>query len=308
MFFGRYHRRFRAVFLQRLSSGGPPSNLLVPVLRRSLRTHASCFYPAGRFRVNKLWPRKPQQNARWACRAAPEPPGFRDANSNRGYGGLRDVGYDGCSWSSTFTGSSAHYLGFNYGFLARMANKTPGGRAADFTLEPGRAQPSRGESISFLSPARAAGAPTFCHATESRQRTQPRGLPSLAKPSCGPPPAVLCKASSNLRVPSGTEPRPGWRWLAHSYGVLFLYLLTNSRPPTEKIRPRARYRSAREPGRLYPKLKTMTLQIAKSSAKFSAPSSAEFSQWRPPLPPAAGRNTPLHATRLRLSLAAAETL
>ncbi len=96
----------------------------------------------------------------------------------------------GYSWSSTFTGSDARYLGFNYGFLARQASKTPGGRgfplrclqeegggrAADFTLEPGGAQPSRGESISFLSPARAAGAPTFCDATESRQRTQPRGL------------------------------------------------------------------------------------------------------------------------------------
>ena len=29
----------------------------------------------------------------------------------------------------------------------------------------------------------------------------------------------------------------------------------------------------------------MTLRIATSSAKFSAPSSAEFSRWRPPLPP-----------------------
>ncbi len=42
-----------------------------------------------------------------------------------------------------------------------------------------QAQPSREESISFLSPARAAGAPTFCDATESRQRTQPRGLRPL---------------------------------------------------------------------------------------------------------------------------------
>ncbi len=91
MFFGRYHRRFRAVFLQRLSSGGPPSNLLVPVLRRSLRTHASCFYPAGRFRVNKLWPRKPQQNARWvrprgaarhSNRAGPNPLGENQSLSS----------------------------------------------------------------------------------------------------------------------------------------------------------------------------------------------------------------------------------
>ncbi len=39
--------------------------------------------------------------------------------------------------------------------------------------------------------------------------------------------------------------------------------------------------------------------------KFSDRSSAEISRWRPPLPPAAGRNTPLYATRLRLPLAAA---
>ena len=199
MFFGRYHRRFRAVFLQRLSSGGPPSNLPVPVLRRSLRTHASCFYPAGRFRVNKLWPRKPQQNARWACRAAPEPPGFRDAGSRTG-GRLYEVGFSGYGWSSTFTGSSAHYLYFNYGFLARMANKTPGGRGfqlrclqeeggaaeprGEASQSPVGAQPSRGEYNSFLSPARAAGAPTFCDATESRQRSQPRGrLPPWLTPA-----------------------------------------------------------------------------------------------------------------------------
>ena len=43
----------------------------------------------------------------------------------------------------------------------------------------------------------------------------------LLLPSCGPTPAVLCKASSNLRVPSGTEPRPGWRRLARPYGSQF---------------------------------------------------------------------------------------
>ena len=52
------------------------------------------------------------------------------------------------------------------------------------------AQPSRGEYNSFLSPARAAGAPTFCNATESRQRTQPRGFPPpwLTPAFFGPPP------------------------------------------------------------------------------------------------------------------------
>ncbi len=32
-----------------------------------------------------------------------------------------------------------------------------------------------------------------------------RNCPNLAKPSCGPTPAVLCKTSSSLRVPSGTD-------------------------------------------------------------------------------------------------------
>ncbi len=44
--------------------------------------------------------------------------------------------------------------------------------------------PSREESISFLSPARAAGAPTFCDATESRQsqKHSPKGCRPLAIP------------------------------------------------------------------------------------------------------------------------------
>ncbi len=111
--------------------------------------------------------------------------------------------------------------------LCMIFYPAPGGRAArqpslrtkkqvsQFGLpHPVEPQPSWGESISFLSPARAAGAPTFCDATESRQRTQPRDLrplghpppvlPSLAKPSCGPTPAELCKEKPNLRVPSGT--------------------------------------------------------------------------------------------------------
>ncbi len=74
-----------------------------------------------------------------------------------------------------------------------------------------QARPSRGESISFLSPARAAEAPTFCDATESRQRTQPRGLRPLGHPpttatrrkfGLAPTPLRLCKTP--VGVPSGT--------------------------------------------------------------------------------------------------------
>ena len=40
-----------------------------------------------------------------------------------------------------------------------------------------------GENITFfLSPAQAAGAPTFCDAAESKQRSQPRGLRPLGQP------------------------------------------------------------------------------------------------------------------------------
>ncbi len=46
-------------------------------------------------------------------------PGFRDSGYNKGYGALRNVGYNGFSWSSSIpTGNdSARNLGFSYGGL-----------------------------------------------------------------------------------------------------------------------------------------------------------------------------------------------
>ncbi len=55
------------------------------------------------------------RQARLECPAAP--PGFRDAFGDRGYGGLRDVGVGGFSWSSTASGTSARYLSFTYSWL-----------------------------------------------------------------------------------------------------------------------------------------------------------------------------------------------
>ena len=55
-------------------------------------------------------------------------PGFRDGGYNQGYGVLWYVGYGGYCWSSTGSGAYARFLYFNYGFLARQTNKTPGGR------------------------------------------------------------------------------------------------------------------------------------------------------------------------------------
>ena len=63
-------------------------------------------------------------------------------------------------------------------------NREAAGPRGEASQSPVGAQPSRGESISFLSPAQAAGAPTFCDATESRQRSQPKGrLPPWLSPA-----------------------------------------------------------------------------------------------------------------------------
>ncbi len=65
----------------------------------------------------------------WAFFGHPAP-GNRDAFGDRGFGGLRNVGNAGFSWSSTIAGTNAHNLNFNYSFLARQASKTPRGRVA----------------------------------------------------------------------------------------------------------------------------------------------------------------------------------
>ncbi len=83
-------------------------------------------------------------------------------------------------------------------------------RAQRETVEP---QPSRGEYNSFLSPAQAAGAPTFCDATESRQRSQPRGL-SPPWPS----PAFSASPPENVRPcahPLEAMQNPGWSTQRH---------------------------------------------------------------------------------------------
>jgi hypothetical protein len=61
----------------------------------------------------------------------------------------------------------------------------------------------------------------------------------------------IFREKPSLRVPSSTEPRPGWRRLAHSAGVQFLYLLPNFRAsapprttPPNVLCPRAFSRTA----------------------------------------------------------------
>ena len=135
---------------------------------------------------------------RLECPAAPAP-GFRDVGDFNGCGTLFYVGKRGYDWSSTASGSNVCFIDFNparptpqgnvyrgYGLQLRCLQEEGGAAEprGEASQSPVGAQPSRGEYNSFLSPARAAGAPTFCDATESRQRSQPRGrLPPWLTPA-----------------------------------------------------------------------------------------------------------------------------
>ncbi len=44
----------------------------------------------------------------------------------------------------------------------------------------------------------------------------------------------VAASGKELRVPSSSSPRPGWRWLAHSVGVQIPSLPPNSRPPDSR--------------------------------------------------------------------------
>ncbi len=98
------------------------------------------------------------------CECPAAPPGFRDARART----LGSVGSSGYSWSSTFTGSDARYLGFNYGFLARMASKTPRGRG--FQLRCLQEHPE-GVLLGFSQPNSKPGLPTGWLASAGRHKT-----------------------------------------------------------------------------------------------------------------------------------------
>ncbi len=72
----------------------------------------------------------------------------------------------------------------------------------------GRSPTLSGRIYLFPLPRSSRGAPTFCNATESRQRTQPRGLRPLGHPPLLP---ELGRANSSLRVPSSTPGLPRLR-------------------------------------------------------------------------------------------------
>ncbi len=65
----------------------------------------------------------------------------------------------------------------------------------------------------------------------ARASRRPR---SILESSSESPPAVLCREKPSPRVPSGTEPRPGWRRLARPKGSQLSYWPPNSRAPDSK--------------------------------------------------------------------------
>ena len=129
--------------------------------------------PTGRFTgviSVKFLARQARLECRWALQ-----PGFRDSGYRTAQGGagkLYYVGHYGFSWSSTASGGDARYLGFNYGFLARMASKTPDGRG--FQL---RCLQEHPEGVLLAWRARKGG-PTVCGPTSNESsalRPPPRG-------------------------------------------------------------------------------------------------------------------------------------
>ncbi len=104
---------------------------------------------------NRLFPKRNGVAALFCIPAASRrafypAPGWRDAGNNHGFGTLYAVGNTGHSWSSSIAGSHAYYSLFlsewfnphysyyrAYGLQLRCLQEEGGGRAADFTLEPG---------------------------------------------------------------------------------------------------------------------------------------------------------------------------
>ena len=148
------------------------------------------------------------------------------------------------TWTSTTPGSSRRISSTVRTVFSCVASRCrwalqPGlsgekRRVSQFGLpHPVKPQPSRGESISFLSPAQAAGAPTFCDATESRQRTQPRGLRPL-----GHPPPFFGLPSQKVRPvahPPEVVQNPGWSAQRHRRGRAMLRIVTGSSQSSAEI-------------------------------------------------------------------------
>ena len=151
-----------------------------------------------------------------------------------------------------------------WGSLSRILNRAcrPAGLLPRAGIKPsGRAQPSRGEYNSFLSPARAAGAPTFCDATESRQRSQPRGL--------SPPwltPAFSDHPPENVRPcahPLEALQNPGWSAQRHRQGRR----CKTSRRALQNSRPQARP-SSPDGGRRSPARQAATRRSTRRDCAF----------------------------------------
>ena len=74
--------------------------------------------------------------------------------------------------------------------------------------------------------------PKLCPDLPMTADATPRRKASAARHAKAP---ASHRQRGKQRAPTSCAPRPGWRWLAHSYGVRFLYLPTNSQSSTRKL-------------------------------------------------------------------------
>jgi hypothetical protein len=145
------------------------------------------------------------------------PPGFRVYGS----GMLWYVGSNGYSWSSSIPSGSgnAHFLGFYFDGVGPQNSNY-----------------------------RAYGLPLRCLQEEGGAARHSKTGFCSAKPAGHTYPLVSRRQRKELRAPSSSSLRPGWRRLAHSYGVQIPCLPTNSHAPDSKNYSAQRSQTARPKG------------------------------------------------------------
>ncbi len=219
-------------------------------------------------------------------------PGFRDAGNNRGYGTLYYVGSAGYFWSSSIPAGSgnAHFLDFYYyGVYPQGHNSRAYGLQLRCLQEEGegtaghanRACGQKSGSASLASHTPSSPNPLGENQSLSSPPLKPRRLLlSAMRQKVGKErsqgvfaPLAIPRCYPNLAETTlAKRPVGALRDLQeHPEGVL-LVSPPNLEPGLagKKVRPRARCRSTREPGSLYPRPRTAMQSIATNSAPSSA--------------------------------------
>ena len=190
---------------------------------------------------------------------------------------------------------------FYWGSLRLISNRACGQKSGSASQPVWPPTPRRGPTLSgrinlVPLPRSSRGAPTFCDATESRQRTQPRGLPP---PWLSPAATRTWRRKTQSSCAERHRAPTGGRWLARPYGSQLFNLPTNYKQPAEKFvlgRGAARHtnRAASTPSRgrrckaSRPALQNFS---AKKSAASLRPRSPDVGRRYPPRQAAIRRST-----------------